>query len=418
MKALYNKKILLGITGGIAAYKSAEIAHDLRKAGAEVKVAMTPAATQFITPLTLQALSGNSVATGVFEPNDTSGMDHIDLARWPDAILIAPATANCIAQLAHGLTQDLLSTLCLASTKPIFLAPAMNQNMWLNPATQANVQKIQENGIKLLGPAEGIQACGDNGPGRMLEPRELLSHLENYFSNEGLLHKQEILITAGPTREPIDPVRYLSNRSSGKMGYALAEAASNAGANVTLISGPTHISCPNNVLRIQVSTAAEMHDAVIKNLPGKTHFISTAAVADYRPQKQADHKIKKTENTFTLELKRTVDILKQVTTSSNGLITIGFAAETDHLLENAHKKLLEKNLDAIIANSVGHNHGFDSDENEATLFWKNGNLEHFPLMPKSTLAAKLIEAIARNTGSACPDTKALQHKSLQSCPLI
>lgn len=392
----HNKKILLGVTGGIAAFKSADLTHKLRHAGAEVKVVMTSGACEFVTPLTFQALSGNKVYTEVFDTESQTGMEHIDLARWADIILIAPATANCIAKLAQGLADDLLSTLCLATNKPIFVAPAMNQQMWNNSITQANLVTLRHHNFRILGPAEGIQACGDVGPGRMLEVDDLIEHLSAFIELQGLLKGQKVLITAGPTREQIDPVRYISNNSSGKMGYALAQSAANAGAEVTLISGPTSIPRPSNVSFIDVLTAKEMHTRVGEQIGNQTIFISAAAVADYCPVNPKELKIKKIDTSLSLELERTEDILGMVSALPNRPITIGFAAETNDLIENAKKKLQSKKLDAIIANPVGLNQGFDRDDNQATMLFKDGSSIEFPLMSKVQLADKLVIAIARD----------------------
>lgn len=395
--SLQNKNILLGITGGIAAFKSADLTHKLRLAGSNVKVVMSLGAQKFITPLTFQALSGNTVYTELFDDNiSQSAMDHIDLARWADLILIAPATANCIAQLAHGLANDLLSTLCLATNKPILIAPAMNQQMWLNSITQTNLTTLKNHNFHILGPNEGIQACGDFGPGRMLETDAILQYLSNFFQTHGILSNQKILITAGPTREQIDPVRFISNNSSGKMAYALAQAASNAGADVTVITGPTHIPHPSNVSFIDVLTAKEMYDAVHKIINQFDIFIAAAAVADYRPKSPQNSKIKKTAPSLSLELEKTDDILSSVTTLPKHPITIGFAAETDNLIENATQKLHSKHLDAIIANPVGHGQAFDQNDNQATIIFKNGSSQTFPLTSKIQLATHLLNSIAKN----------------------
>lgn len=393
-KVFHNKKILLGVTGGIAAFKSADLTHKLRHAGAEVKVVMTPGACEFITPLTFQALSGNTVYTEIFDSESQTGMEHIDLARWADIILIAPATANCVAKLAQGLADDLLSTICLATNKPIFVAPAMNQQMWNNSITQANIASLIHHSFQILGPAEGVQACGDVGPGRMLEVEDILKLLAGFFEAQGLLKGQKVLITAGPTREQIDPVRYISNNSSGKMGYALAQAAANAGAVVTVISGPTSIPRPSNVSFIDVTTAEEMYRKVGEQIGNQTIFISAAAVADYRPVDSKDFKIKKVDKSLSLDLERTEDILGYVASLPDAPITIGFAAETNDLIENATQKLLSKKIDAIIANAVGSNQGFDRDDNEATMIFKDGISLVFPLMRKSELADKIIMSIA------------------------
>ncbi|MCB1714680.1 MAG: bifunctional phosphopantothenoylcysteine decarboxylase/phosphopantothenate--cysteine ligase CoaBC, partial [Candidatus Competibacteraceae bacterium] len=309
MQTLAGKKILLGLSGGIAAYKSAELTRRLKDAGAEVQIVMTPAATEFITPLTLQALSGRPVRLELLDPAAEAGMGHIELARWPDLILIAPASADFIARLAHGLANDLLSTLCLATDKPIVLAPAMNRLMWANPATQANCDILRQRGIQLWGPASGEQACGEVGAGRMLEPAELRAAVFDLLAGQhtGALAGKRVLITAGPTREPIDPVRFISNHSSGRMGFAIAQAAVETGAQVTLVSGPVHLSTPAGVERIDVESAQEMLDAVLARRTDI--FIAVAAVADYRTVAPARQKMKKTEASLTLQLERNPDIL-------------------------------------------------------------------------------------------------------------
>lgn len=395
--SLKNKNILLGVTGGIAAYKSADLAHKLHQAGANVKVILSGAAQKFITPLTFQVLSGNSVYTELFDDNNTqSTMEHIELAKWANLVLIAPATANCIAQLAHGLANDLLSTLCLATGKPIFLAPAMNQQMWHNTLTQSNLSILKNHNFQILGPAEGIQACGDFGLGRMLEPDSLLHQLSDFFNSHGILNNQKILITAGPTREHIDPVRFISNNSSGKMAYALAQAATHAGAIVTVVTGPTQIQRPSNVTFIDVVTAEEMYDAVLKIVNQFDIFIAAAAVADYRPKTLQTSKIKKTSPLLSLELEKTEDISAAVTALPKHPITIGFAAETENLIENATKKLNDKRLDAIVANPVGHNQGFEQDNNEATIIFKDKSSINFPLTSKAHLANHLLRVISNN----------------------
>lgn len=392
--SLQNKNILLGVTGGIAAFKSADLTHKLRQAGANVKVVLTSSAQKFITPLTFEALSNNPVYTELFcETNTQTAMDHIDLAKWADLILIAPATANCIAQLAHGLANDLLSTLCLATNKPILIAPAMNQQMWKNSITQANINLLKTHNFQILGPAEGIQACGDFGPGRMLETDSLLETLTQFLKSQNFFKNKKILITAGPTREQIDPVRFISNNSSGKMAYALAQSASNAGASVTVVTGPIHTSRPSNIQYIDVLTAKEMYDTVLQMAQEYDIFIAAAAVADYRPKSSQNSKIKKTSNTLSLELEKTDDILASVATLPSRPITIGFAAETENLIQNATQKLVSKNLDAIIANPVGPNQAFDQDTNQATIIFKDHSSQDFPLSPKSHLANAIINII-------------------------
>ncbi len=393
MSALNNKRILLGITGGIAAYKSAELTRLLREAGAEVRVVMTQAATQFITPLTLQALSGHPVHLHLLDAASEAGMGHITLARWADAIVIAPASANFMAKLAHGLADDLLSTLCLASSTPLAIAPAMNQQMWANPATQNNQRILLERGIRLFGPAQGSQACGEIGPGRMLEPAEIVRQTTQLF-NSDILSGMSVLVSAGPTREAIDPVRYISNRSSGKMGYAIAAAALEAGARVTLISGPTALPTPERVERIDVVSAAQMQQAVLARAALCDIFIATAAVADFGIQNQAAQKIKKSGAHFNLELTRNPDILAAVAALPGHPFIVGFAAETEDLATHAQAKRCAKSLDMIAADWVNRDEaGFDSDDNALHLFWEGGEQE-LPLAPKGKLSRDLIKIIA------------------------
>jgi phosphopantothenoylcysteine decarboxylase/phosphopantothenate--cysteine ligase len=392
MSMLTRKHILLGISGGIAAYKAAELTRLLRKADAEVRVVMTRGAQEFITPLTLQALSGNPVHTELFDLEAEAAMGHIDLARWADAILIAPASANLMARLARGNADDLLSTLCLASEAPILLAPAMNRVMWNNPATQENRRLLEQRGIELLGPASGEQACGETGKGRMEEPEILLSALEAHFQT-GALAGRKVVITAGPTREAIDPVRYISNRSSGKMGYALAQAAQEAGAVVTLISGPVQIDTPAGVQCIMVETAQQMLEACMNAVEDCEIFIATAAVADYRMAHPLEQKQKKTEDALRLELTRNPDILARIAALPDGPFTLGFAAETEHLEEYARAKLNSKGLDMIAANLVGEGLAFDQDDNALEVFWANGN-RSLPRQSKDRLARALIVLIA------------------------
>ena len=369
MKSLANKNILLGVTGGIAAYKSAEIVRHLKKSGASVRVVMTRSAEEFITPLTLQALSGNRVSTELLDAEAEAAMGHIELAKWADGILIAPATANTIARLSSGRGDDLLSTVTLAFDGPISVAPAMNQAMWRDERTQENLKKLIDQDFGICGPGSGEQACGDVGLGRMLEPIDILDMFSLSF-NEGTLSGKKILITAGPTQEPIDPVRFITNRSSGKMGYSLVEAALESGANVTLISGPVNIEPPSNCNFVSIKTAEEMHDAVMHHISGMDVYIGTAAVSDYSPAKASDSKIKKdgSSSPMVLELKENQDILKSVSELEQRPYLVGFAAETNDLIKNAEKKLSNKNLDLIIANDVSNKDiGFDSDDNEVTL---------------------------------------------------
>lgn len=395
------RRILLGVTGGIAAYKSAELVRRLRERGAEVQVVMTAAATAFITPLTLQALSGRAVRTGLMDPQAEAAMSHIELARWADCILIAPASADFIARLAHGLADDLLSTVCLASEAPLVVAPAMNRVMWQHPATQANCATLAARGVRLLGPAAGEQACGEVGAGRMLEPMALVEALK-VTPPAVDLRGLTVLVTAGPTREPLDPVRFLTNRSSGKMGYAVAEAARDAGADVILVSGPVHLPAPAGVICMRVETAEAMRAAVLQHIAAADLFIATAAVADYRPAVRAADKIKKNGEPLTLSLEPTPDILAEVAARPERPFTVGFAAETERLAAYAEAKRRRKNIDMIAANQVDDRGlGFDSDDNALTVFWEGGSLA-LPRQPKRALASALLALIAERMGRASP----------------
>lgn len=399
MKQLSNRHIILGITGGIAAYKSAELVRRLRDRGAEVKVVMTAAAMEFITPLTLQALSGNPVHTALLDPEAEAGMGHIELARWADVILVAPASANFMARLVAGRGDDLLTTLCLATSAPIALAPAMNQAMWRDTATQANVETLRERQIALFGPAAGAQACGDIGPGRMLEVDELAELTAGLFPTRSL-DGVKVRITAGPTREAIDPVRYISNHSSGKMGFALAAAAADAGAQVTLISGPVNLATPDRVARINVSSAQDMYDASLDGLESCDIFIACAAVADYRPSEAVAQKIKKSADTMTLSLVRNPDIVATVASHPQRPFTVGFAAETQDVVTYARDKLQRKNLDMIIANDVtSSDTGFNSDDNQVVALWNSGE-QAFDTMSKAQLSRQLIALIADQFAAA------------------
>ena len=395
MSFLFGKNILLGISGGIAAYKSAELVRLFSKKGAKVRVCMTASAQQFITPLTMQALSGHQVHTDLLDPQAELGMGHIELARWADAIVIAPATANTLAKITYGLADDLLTTVCLASKAPLAIAPAMNQQMWHNAATQHNVQTLQQRGVQVFGPAAGEQACGDVGFGRMLEPEQILSATEQLFAPATTppLAGKRIVITAGPTREAIDPVRFISNRSSGKMGYAVAQAAAALGAKVTLISGHVALDCPKNVTRINVESADDMLKATLTYAPAADIFIATAAVADYTPVAIADRKIKKNTDTFVLEMRRTTDILATVAQQFPRLFTVGFAAETHDLMTYARGKLERKGLDMIAANSVADGKAFDQSTNALEVVWKDGH-HSLPEMSKQQLAQDLMRLIA------------------------
>jgi phosphopantothenoylcysteine decarboxylase/phosphopantothenate--cysteine ligase len=394
MQPLTNKRLLLGVTGGIAAYKSADLVRRLKEVGANVQVAMTPAATHFVAPLTFQALSGSPVRLELLDPTAETGMGHIELARWADLLLIAPASADFIARLAHGFANDLLSTLCLATDRPIAIAPAMNRLMWLNPATQENCRILAQRGIRLWGPASGEQACGEMGEGRMLEPVQLREAAIAHFSMDGRLRDLKVLITAGPTREDIDPVRFISNRSTGRMGFAIAQAAACAGARVTLVSGPVSLPTPSNVERIDVTSAQEMYNAVMSRVTAADIFIATAAVADYRPAARAEHKIKKTQETLTLTLERNPDILSSVAALEKGPFTVGFAAETQNVLEYAEDKRRRKQLDMIAANQVGiPGSGFESEQNALHVLWEGGE-KILPLADKTQLGHALIALIA------------------------
>ncbi len=392
--SLANKNILLGVTGSIAAYKSAELVRELILAGSRVRVVMTHAAKEFITPLTFQALSGNAVTSDEFENSEVeNAMDHIALARWADAILIAPASANTISKLTHGGADDLLSSICLSTKAPVALAPAMNQAMWSNPATQDNCDLLKKRGLLIFGPAAGKQACGDVGEGRMFEPHQLLLSLRNLF-NTGVLTGLNVLITAGPTREPIDPVRYISNRSSGRMGYSIAEAARDAGATVKLVSGPVAIDEPEDIVLSKVSTAEEMLSTVQQDIDTQQIFISCAAVADYRPTNKQSEKIKKLHEDLTLSLVRNPDIVAEVAKLKNRPFVVGFAAETRELEKYALQKLTNKRLDMIAGNDVTDSHiGFDSEENALEIFWIGGHCS-LERDKKTKIARRLISLIA------------------------
>ena len=394
MSALSGKKILLGICGGIAAYKSAELLRRLQDRGAELRVVMTTAACKFITPLTFQALSGHPVHLDLLDTEAESAMGHIELARWADAIIIAPATANTIAKLAYGLSDDLLSAVCLATHAPLAIAPAMNHVMWSQPSTQENIASLQQRGINIFNPDNGLQACGESGEGRLMDIPLLLKSIEQLFS-PALLQDINITITAGPTFEAIDPVRFIGNRSSGKMAYAIARAAQQAGANVKLISGPVHLACPQQVTRINVESAAQMLEASLQQLSNCNIFIAAAAVADYRPALCAEQKIKKTTEHLTLELHKNPDILAQVAATKNPPFTLGFAAETQNVKQNALHKLTQKNINMIAANQVGlADSGFNSEYNALDIFWAEGQ-QSLQRASKQTLAFQLIEILAK-----------------------
>ena len=419
---LANQKIILGICGGIAAYKSAELIRLLREQQAQVQVVMTEAASHFINPLTYQALSGRPVRERLLDTNAEAGMGHIELAKWADFVVIAPASAQTIARLSHGLADDLLSTLCLATPAPIILAPAMNQQMWRHPATQRNINQLRHDRVIVIGPGEGVQACGDIGPGRLIDTSDIVSEIIKYKqSNEKLspdlndnadesdkdqitpkelpLDGVCVLITAGATRERIDPVRYISNDSSGKMGFALAAQAAELGAKVTLVHGPVHLPPLDNVNQIEIQTGDQMWAAVHPRLATSEIFIATAAVADYKIAKPAAHKIKKKNQNLSLELVPTIDILKSVgeycVENHKKILRIGFAAETENVIANGREKLTRKNCHLIATNDVGDaNIGFNSEENEINLVWGVNEIVHFNRQPKVQIANKMAHFIA------------------------
>ncbi|WP_409421638.1 bifunctional phosphopantothenoylcysteine decarboxylase/phosphopantothenate--cysteine ligase CoaBC [Pseudaeromonas sp. ZJS20] len=394
---LANKRILLGVSGGIAAYKSAELVRRLKDAGAEVRVVMTDAARAFITPLTLQAVSGHAIPQGVLDPASELGMNHIELAKWADLVLLAPATANLIARLAAGMGDELLTTLCLATPAPVAVAPAMNQQMYLHPATQENLQTLARRGAHIWGPDAGVQACGDVGPGRMLDPLVLVDHCVRFFTPAR--SDLKLLITAGPTREALDPVRFISNHSSGKMGFALAAAAAELGAQVTLVAGPVALPTPPGVTRIDVESGLQMHEAVMRLAPEQQIVIGCAAVADYRAAEVAPQKIKKTadKDALTLSLVKNPDIIAEVAALSPRPFVVGFAAETERVAEHAQDKLKRKGLDMIAANDVSRpEQGFNSDHNALTVFWQGGS-QTLPLATKTEVARHLIALIIKKS---------------------
>ena len=395
MHRLTNRHILIGITGGIAAYKAAELTRLFKGVGAEVRVVLTDAGAEFITPLTLQALSGNPVHQSLLDPEAEQGMGHIELARWADLIIVAPATADFMARFAGGMANDLLTTLCLATDAPIALAPAMNQAMWRDPRTQQNLETLLSQGVNIFGPGSGEQACGDTGPGRMIEPTDILASCANLIAN-GPLNEKSVVITAGPTREAIDPVRFISNHSSGKMGFELATAAAKAGANVTLVAGPVSLPTPKGVKRIDVESAEQMLEAALVASEQADIFIGAAAVADYRPQLVAEQKIKKgAEEVMEILLTKNPDIIATIAAQPKRPLMIGFAAETENLVEYARSKLVRKGLDLVIANDVSQTDiGFNADQNEVILVGPNGELP-LPKAGKSELAEQLISHISQ-----------------------
>ena len=398
MQHLTNKRVLLGVTGSIAAYKAAELIRRLRDAGADVRVVMTDGAKAFVTPLTFQALSGLPVHENLLDKEAEAAMGHIELARWADVILIAPASANSIAGLAQGRADELLNAVCLAADVPLAIAPAMNKNMWADKAVQENVKVLAQRGVLFIGPDSGEQACGDVGEGRMVDSDAILSRLSELF-NVGSLSGLTVLITAGPTREALDPVRYLSNHSSGKMGFAIAEAAVEAGAKVILVSGPVSLDAPERVTLIKVESAADMEAAVKKQASQADIFVASAAVADYRPVAVQQDKMKKKDDRLTLELEKNTDILAMVKTDYAETFCVGFAAETQNLETYARAKLEQKNIEMIAANLVGaaaeNTAGtFNSDSNELNVYWQGGELK-LELGSKSKIARQLIALIAQ-----------------------
>ena len=393
---LNGQKVLLCVAGGIAAYKALELVRRLREAGAEVQVAMTDGAQQFVTPLSFQALCGHPTRTSLWDSAAEASMGHIELARWADRVLIAPATAGVLAKLAHGLADDLVSTLCLATTAPLTVAPAMNHRMWQHPATQANLATLRSRGAQVIGPEEGLLAEGESGPGRLSEPAAIVAALAGSAAaapTDAALQGLKIVVSAGPTFEDLDPVRYLGNRSSGKMGFAVADSAARRGANVVLVAGPVQLPTPAGVTRVDVRSAAQMRDAVFAALPADI-YIAAAAVADYTPRVPATSKIKKSGESLALDLVRTPDILSEVAAQTQALrLVVGFAAETENLVEYARGKLVAKRLDLIVANRVGvADGGFESDRNAMTALWRGGQRE-FAAGPKTRLADELIDLI-------------------------
>ncbi|KJV28418.1 bifunctional phosphopantothenoylcysteine decarboxylase/phosphopantothenate--cysteine ligase CoaBC [Luteibacter yeojuensis] len=390
---LRQRRILIGVTGGIAAYKICELVRRLRDLDAEVRVVMTEGATHFVTPTTFQALSGQPVRVSLWDEAGEAAMGHIELAKWAERILVAPASADTIARLAHGFANDLLSTVVLATAAPVYVAPAMNQQMWANLAVQANVGTLRTRGVQVLGPADGDQACGDIGSGRMLEPHELRDILVASFGGQRLRGRR-VVVSAGPTYEDIDPVRFIGNRSSGRMGFAVAAAARDAGADVTLVAGPVALPTPQGVRRVDVRSAREMHDAVLAAANGADIYVGAAAVGDYRPAGAAAHKLKKTDGEpLRLELTENPDIIAALAASPTHPFLVGFAAETRDVEAYAREKLARKGLDMIAANDVGGGRGFEVADNALHLFWADGDVA-LPSAPKTALAHQLMAHVA------------------------
>ncbi|HEX7062908.1 MAG TPA: bifunctional phosphopantothenoylcysteine decarboxylase/phosphopantothenate--cysteine ligase CoaBC [Woeseiaceae bacterium] len=397
-------RIILGVTGSIAAYKAPELVRRLKEQGAAVRVVMTESAAHFITPTALQAVSGEPVRRDLWDEAAEAAMGHIELARWADLVLIAPATAEILMRLAAGSAADLLSTLCLATEAPVAVAPAMNRIMWAHPAVQANRRMLEERGVRVFGPGSGGQACGEFGEGRMLEPAEIARRALAAVPGQarGALAGRTVLVTAGPTREAIDPVRFISNRSSGKMGYALAEAARDAGARVILVSGPVALAPPYGIETVHAETADEMFAETHRHIDGVDVFIGAAAISDYRPGSVQEQKIKKSSGELRVEFMKTPDTLASVARLENGPFTVGFAAETERLREHALAKLEGKQLDMIVANQVGRGQGFDCEQNAAEVYWAGGG-RSFPLASKQALAAALVALIAERYAAARAD---------------
>jgi phosphopantothenoylcysteine decarboxylase / phosphopantothenate---cysteine ligase len=403
--ALHDRRILLGVCGGIAAYKACELVRRLRDVGAQVRVVLTANAARFVTPLTFQALSGQAVRADLWDEAAEMGMGHLELARWAQCVLIAPASADVIAKLAHGFADDLLSTLCLATTAPVAIAPAMNHRMWLHPATQSNIEMLRKRGVSIIGPDHGPLAEGESGPGRLRDPQAIIEELNSLEGDagerapsmagelRGALAGVRVLVNAGPTYEDIDPVRFLGNRSSGRMGFAVAQAALDAGARVTLIAGPVALATPQGAHRIDVRSAREMHDAVLHAVGDADIFIATAAVADWRVAEPSAHKTRKHGAPPSFTLVENPDILAEVASRNPRPFVVGFAAETENLERNARDKLARKKLDMIAANEVGADRGMETADNALHLYWDGGD-EALPRMPKSALAATLIERVA------------------------
>ena len=402
-----TKNVLLGVSGGIAAYKTPELVRRLRERGADVQVVLTRSAQEFVTETSLQAVSGNPIRSNIWDKEAEAAMGHIELARWADTILIAPATAEMLSRLASGSAPDLLTTVCLATEAELVIAPAMNRVMWANPAVQANRRTLEERGARMLGPGVGSQACGEEGAGRMLEPDDLARMVmegdERSQTLAGLLDGKTVMISAGPTREALDPVRYITNRSSGKMGYAMAEAARDAGANVILLSGPVNLERPTGMTVIDIESADDLAQAAHDNAASADLFIAAAAVADYKPAQAADRKMKKSDEEMTIDLVRTPDTLAQISALAKRPFCVGFAAETNDVREYAAKKMAKKNLDMIIANQVGEGLAFDQDDNAVHVMWGGGE-QAFPTTSKRDLAVQLVKLIADryHAGAANP----------------